>query len=39
MALGLVLAHWWVEPGSGVGGCGAGDPRSSVGVLVGQTGS
>lgn len=29
--LGLVLAHWWAEPGSGVGGCGALIPGSSVG--------
>ena len=28
--LGLLLAHWWVEPGSGVGGCGAGVPKSCV---------
>ena len=32
--LGLVLPHWEAEPRSGVGGCGAGVPRSSVGLLV-----
>ena len=36
---GLVLAHWWAEPGSEVGGCMASVPRSSVGLLVGGAGS
>ena len=37
--LGLVLTHGWTEPGSGVGGCGAGVPRSGVVLLVGGSSS
>ena len=36
--LGLVLAHWSAEPGPEVFGCGAKDPRASVGLLVGGDG-
>ena len=31
---GLVLAHWWAELGSGMNGCRAGGPQSSVGLLL-----
>ena len=35
-ALGLVLAHWWEEPGSSTGSCRAEGPGSSLVLLVGQ---
>ena len=38
-SLGLVLAHWCAEPGSGVGSCGAVVSRPSVGLLVGGASS
>ena len=37
--LGLVLAQLWAESGSGVGGCRAGVPESSVILLVGVASS
>ena len=37
--LGLVLAHWWTEPCSGMVSCGARVPGSSVGLLVGGVSS
>ena len=33
---GLVLAHFWVELGSGVGGCGFGGSGTSASLLVGR---
>ena len=35
--LGLVLAHWWVEPGPGVTGYRAGVLRANVRLLMGRT--
>lgn len=35
MVLRPVLAHWWVELGSGLGGYGDEGPRSSVVTMVG----
>ena len=35
--LGLVLAHWWAELGSKVGGCGVRGPGYSFGLLLGGT--
>ena len=33
------MAHWWVEPGSGEHGCRVRGPGSSLGLLVGWSGS
>ena len=35
----LVLAHWWAQPCSVVGGCAAKGPRYSVSLFVGGAGS